>query len=182
MRGKRKRGRAARKRPGGRRPARRNRRDLWRADRGSRINALAARDAGPACAASNVRSIIGASLPCRGAAPMEMTDPGRLAFVDVETTGLDPTTDRIAEIGVVTVDDGAPAEWGTFVVQKRGAEPRAPRAAAGSIHLLPAAAPTFKDIALELTRRLAGRLFVAHNARFDYAFVKAELARAGIAF
>ena len=111
-----------------------------------------------------------------------MTDLNRLAFVDVETTGLDPTTDRIAEIGVVTVDERASAEWGTFVVQKRGAEPRAPRASAGSIHSLPATAPTFKDIALELAQRLAGRLFVAHNARFDYAFVKAEFARARIAF
>ncbi len=111
-----------------------------------------------------------------------MTDLNRLAFVDVETTGLDPTTDRIAEIGVVTVDDAAPAEWGTFVAQKRGAGPRAPRAAAGSIPLLPDTAPTFKDIAVELTKRLAGRLFVAHNARFDYAFLKAEFARAGIAF
>ncbi len=111
-----------------------------------------------------------------------MTDLNRLAFIDVETTGLDPMTDRIAEIGVVTLDDDAPAEWGTFVVQRRGAEPRAPRATSGSIALLPDTAPTFKDVAPGLAKRLAGRLFVAHNARFDYAFLKAEFARAGIAF
>jgi hypothetical protein len=29
---------------------------------------------------------------------------------------------------------------------------------------------------------LEGRLFVAHNARFDYAFLRAEFERAGIAF
>jgi len=111
-----------------------------------------------------------------------MSDLNRLAFVDVETTGLDPTIDRIAEIGVVTVDDGVRTEWGTFVVQKRGAEPRAPRAVGGPMPLLPDTAPTFKDIASELAHRLADRRFVAHNARFDYAFLKAEFSRAGIAF
>jgi DNA polymerase-3 subunit epsilon len=29
---------------------------------------------------------------------------------------------------------------------------------------------------------LRGRLFIAHNARFDYQFLKAEFGRAGIAF
>lgn len=111
-----------------------------------------------------------------------MTDLRRLAFVDVETTGLDPTTDRIAEIGVVTVDEDCAAEWGTFVAQRRGAQPRAPRAGAGPIASVPGTAPTVKDIAAGLEQRLAGRLLVAHNARFDYAFLKAEFARAGIVF
>jgi DNA polymerase-3 subunit epsilon len=111
-----------------------------------------------------------------------MTDFQRLAFVDVETTGLDPTTDRIAEIGVVTVDEDGVTEWGTLVAQTRGAEPRAPRLTAGSMASLPDAAPTFKDIAVELEQRLAGRLLVAHNARFDYAFLRAEFQRARIAF
>jgi DNA polymerase-3 subunit epsilon len=106
----------------------------------------------------------------------------RLAFVDVETTGLDPTTDRIAEIGVVTIDEDVACEWGTFIALKRGAEPRAPRAGAGSLASRPETAPTFKDIAVELERRLAGRLLIAHNARFDYAFLRAEFGRAGIAF
>ena len=113
-----------------------------------------------------------------------MTDLRRLAFIDVETTGLDPATDRVAEIGVVTVDGDSMTEWGTFIARKRGAEPRAPRANVGadSLLALPDTAPTFGDIATELERRLAGRLFIAHNARFDYAFVKAEFERAGIAF
>src|SRR5262249_4529185 len=40
-------------------------------------------------------------------------------------------------------------------------------------------APTFEDIAAELRTRLAGRVFVAHNVRFDYGFVRREFARAG---
>src|SRR5262245_29978181 len=112
----------------------------------------------------------------------ETIDLRRLAFVDVETTGLDPTHDRIAEIGVVTIDGNDTAEWGTFVAMKRGAEPRSPRASVGAVVALPATAPIFGDIAPGLERRLVGRIFVAHNARFDYAFLKAEFERAGIGF
>src|SRR5262249_12074619 len=44
------------------------------------------------------------------------------------------------------------------------------------------AAPTFAEIAAELQRRLDGRLLIAHNARFDYHFLRAEFRRLGIEF
>jgi DNA polymerase III subunit epsilon len=90
----------------------------------------------------------------------------RLAFVDVETTGLSPTGHRIAEIGVVTVDGHRVERWTTFL---RAGDARSD-------------VPAFSDIAASLADRLAGRLFVAHNARFDYAFVRAEFERAGVVF
>ena len=43
-------------------------------------------------------------------------------------------------------------------------------------------APTFARIAREVRERLDGHLFVAHNARFDYGFLKNELRRAGIPY
>ena len=43
-------------------------------------------------------------------------------------------------------------------------------------------APRFADIAAELYERLAGRLFVAHNARFDYGFLRREFDRAGLKY
>ena len=43
-------------------------------------------------------------------------------------------------------------------------------------------APAFADIAADLARRLSGRLIVAHNARFDHAFLRAAFDRVGIAF
>ena len=39
---------------------------------------------------------------------------------------------------------------------------------------------TFDDIAFGLTQRPSGRLMVAHNARFDHAFLRAEFDRVGI--
>ena len=43
-------------------------------------------------------------------------------------------------------------------------------------------APFFEDIVEDLARRLEGRLFVAHNARFDYGFFRGEFRRAGRRF
>ena len=43
-------------------------------------------------------------------------------------------------------------------------------------------APTFQDIFEEIRSRLEGQVVFAHNARFDYAFLKAEFARLGIEF
>ena len=43
-------------------------------------------------------------------------------------------------------------------------------------------APPFADVVQEVRRRLDGRLFVAHNARFDYGFLRAEFRRLGVKF
>jgi DNA polymerase-3 subunit epsilon len=45
-----------------------------------------------------------------------------------------------------------------------------------------AAAPRFAEIAGELAERLAGRVLVAHNARFDYGFLRREFERVGIKY
>jgi DNA polymerase-3 subunit epsilon len=39
-------------------------------------------------------------------------------------------------------------------------------------------APTFGEVADQVVSALAGRIFVAHNARFDWNFVSAEVRRA----
>jgi DNA polymerase III subunit epsilon len=45
-----------------------------------------------------------------------------------------------------------------------------------------AAAPRFGALAEALLERLAGRVLVAHNARFDYGFLRREFERAGLKF
>jgi DNA polymerase-3 subunit epsilon len=106
----------------------------------------------------------------------------RLAFVDLETSGLSPDSDRITEVGVVCVDaNGETTEWATFINPGRRISERS-RWFNGIADETVADSPRFKDIALELQRRLAGRLFVAHNARFDFSFLRAEFERVGIAF
>src|SRR4051812_26919733 len=106
--------------------------------------------------------------------------PG-LAFVDLETSGLSPRTDEITEIGVVTVDAGRVEEWTTLLNPGRDVTERS-RARPGSADADLAAAPRFADIAAQLSARLAGRLFIAHNARFDFAFLRAAFARLRLEF
>ena len=43
-------------------------------------------------------------------------------------------------------------------------------------------APEFSQIAEELLSKLKGRTLVAHNARFDYSFLKNEFERAGMSY
>ncbi len=106
----------------------------------------------------------------------------RLAFVDLETSGLSSGSDRITEVGVVCVDrNGATTEWATLIKPGRRISERS-RLFNGIADESVADAPRFKDIALELHRRLAGRLFVAYNARFDFSFLRAEFERVGIEF
>src|SRR5512134_476607 len=109
----------------------------------------------------------------------------RLAFVDVETTGSSPERERVTEIGLVRVDFDGDAlrvdEWATLV------NPGIPIPAeiqwlTGITNDMVRTAPPFTEIAQALYDRLEGAVFVAHNARFDYGFLRAEFARAGLAF
>ena len=100
-----------------------------------------------------------------------------LAFVDVETTGGHPLYHRIIEIGVVLArGDAIEESWTTLVDPGTWLPPTIQRLTGidpDALH----DAPPFRAIAGELAARLEGRLFVAHNARFDYGFVRNELKR-----
>jgi len=109
----------------------------------------------------------------------------RVCFVDVETTGTDPARDRITEIGVVSVDrDGEclrVGEWSSLV------NPGVPipaeiRWLTGIRDDMVREAPRFEQLAEQLYDRFEDCVFVAHNARFDFGFIKSEFARAGIAW
>ena len=105
-----------------------------------------------------------------------------LAFVDLETTGTAAVGDAITEIGIVRVDadpaGGAPAisEWSTLV--NPGVPiPPAIQALTGITDAMVRDAPAFAAVADEVAARTADALFVAHNARFDYGFLKHAFAR-----
>ena len=105
-----------------------------------------------------------------------------LAFVDLETTGATATRDRITEIGIIEVDeDGSVREWQQLVNPGTRIPPFIEQLTGISNELV-AAAPAFADVADETLRRLEGRLFIAHNARFDYGFLKNEFKRLGVTF
>jgi len=105
-----------------------------------------------------------------------------LAIVDVETTGTRPGFDRITEIAVLEIDGfEITSRWSTLV-NPGTAIPAEIQALTGISREMVEAAPRFEDLADELQARLEGRLFIAHNARFDYGFLRREFQRAGIRF
>ncbi len=99
------------------------------------------------------------------------------AFLDLETTGGSTAYDRITEIGIRFWRDGQVVdEWQTLL-NPRIRIPAFIERYTGITNEMVADAPLFEDIADEFEERLKGTVFVAHNARFDYGFVKAEFRR-----
>jgi len=106
-----------------------------------------------------------------------ITPDSPLAFVDVETTGCFPGADRIIDIAVIGARGGElEFEWQSLVNPGVPVPPGITELTGIDNDML-ATAPAFEDIARELRARLAGRVFVAHNVRFDYGFVRREFAR-----
>ncbi|MGV0975484.1 MAG: exonuclease domain-containing protein [Azonexus sp.] len=105
-----------------------------------------------------------------------------LAFVDLETTGATATSDRVTEIGIIEVDeDGSVREW-QQLVNPGTRIPAFIEQLTGISNAMVADAPPFEAVAEETLRRLEGRLFIAHNVRFDYGFLKNEFKRLGVTF
>ena len=101
------------------------------------------------------------------------------AVVDVETTGMRANgPDRVTDVAVVVLH-GSRLEL-VFESLVNPGLPIPPRIAAltGITAELVANAPEFEAIADRLLAALAGRVFVAHNARFDWGFLTAEVRRA----
>lgn len=103
-------------------------------------------------------------------------------FVDLETTGATATHDRITEIAIIEVDRGRlVSEWSTLVNPGVSIPPMI-QALTGITNDMVTLAPDFEEIHREVLQRLDGKLFVAHNARFDYGFLKNEFRRCGVSF
>jgi DNA polymerase-3 subunit epsilon len=101
------------------------------------------------------------------------------AVVDVETTGMRARgDDRITEVAIVHVDGGTRrVAFDSLVDPGRPIPPFITRLT-GIDDALVAGAPRFAEVADRVLAALQGRVFVAHNARFDLSFLRAELERA----
>jgi DNA polymerase III subunit epsilon len=104
-----------------------------------------------------------------------------LVFVDLETTGGRAGTDRVTEIGVVEVSPDGVTHWSSLVNPQKPI-PAFVQSLTGITDEMVCAAPTFDALADALAQRLAGKLFIAHNARFDHGFLKHEFGRVGLPF
>ncbi len=108
--------------------------------------------------------------------------PNKFAFVDVETTGLSPHYDRIIDIGVVLYEKGEIIHtWQSLINPGRTISPMITSMTGISPSDLEYS-PEFYDISSELFNLFEDRVLVAHNAYFDYSFLKQEFKRLGESF
>lgn len=104
----------------------------------------------------------------------------RFVVLDCETTGLHVGAQhRIVELALLTTDARGEIldSWSTLLCPDRDLGPT-------GVHGIRARevtdAPRFGDVLGDVCERLAGHVLVAHNARFDRAFIENELTRAGV--
>ncbi|MBS1491434.1 MAG: GIY-YIG nuclease family protein [Bacteroidetes bacterium] len=102
------------------------------------------------------------------------------AIVDIETTGGFAAHHRITEIAIY-LHDGLQIthHYKTLINPGRSIPPFITGLTGIDIEMVKEA-PSFKNVAHEIYHWLNGRVFVAHNAHFDYSFLKKEFEEAGL--
>src|SRR3989344_481164 len=101
-------------------------------------------------------------------------------IVDVETTGMNGWRDRIIEIGMLRIEHNKVVdEFKSLVNPETYISPFIESFTGINSNDLQDA-PVFSAIKDKVYDLLSDAVFVAHNARFDYSFLKNELKRTGI--
>jgi DNA polymerase III subunit epsilon len=128
---------------------------------------------------------VGVSAGARAVAAADRPVADRLAtltyaVVDLETTGGSPWSGhRVTEIAAAVVRDGRVEEvFTTLVNPERSIPPFVTRLTHITSDMV-RHQPTFREICPRVVEVLRGHVFVAHNAAFDWRFLRAEVARAG---
>ncbi len=106
----------------------------------------------------------------------------KYAIIDVETTGGRADRERITEIAIVMHDgERATDTWSTLLNPEKPIPYEITRITGISNDMV-ADAPRFFEVAKKVVEMTDGAVFVAHNVRFDYGFVREEFARFGFPF
>ncbi len=106
-----------------------------------------------------------------------MIDP--MVIVDLETTGTSAAYARILEVGILRVEgDTIVGSYESLIDPECYIHPAIEQLTGirqGDV----TGAPVFSEASREIARMLEGAVFVAHNASFDYGFLRNEFARVG---
>src|SRR5688572_6915960 len=107
---------------------------------------------------------------------------GPLVLVDIETNGLNHIRGRVIEVAAIRVEGGQVVREFRQLVDPGTLLPQFITNLTGIKQADLAGAPLFMAIADELHEIMDGAIFVAHNVRFDYSFLKQEFKRVGKEF
>jgi DNA polymerase-3 subunit epsilon len=105
-----------------------------------------------------------------------------VVFVDIETTGGSYKNSRVLEVAAIRFEDGQVVKEFSTLINPETYIPASITSLTGISEGDVVDAPIFSDIADELAEILHGAVFIAHNVRFDYSFLKQEFAMAGMDF
>lgn len=106
----------------------------------------------------------------------------RYAIIDIETTGGMANRDKITEIAIVVHDGEKTIDTYSSLVNPERSIPEYISNLTGITNEMVRKAPKFYEIAKEIVEKTNGAIFVAHSARFDYAFIQNEFANLGYTF
>ena len=104
------------------------------------------------------------------------------AIIDVETTGGRASRDRVTEVGIVIYDGEKIIDTFQSLVNPETRIPAGIIELTGITMEMVAEAPKFHQIARKIVEITEGRIFVAHNSRFDYDFIREEFRRLGYTY
>lgn len=102
------------------------------------------------------------------------------AIVDIETTGGYAANHRITEIAIYLHDGVQITDTFHTLINPGRSIPYYITGLTGITSEMVLSAPAFNEIAPQVFEKLDGKVFVAHNAHFDYSFLKKEFEQAGI--
>lgn len=104
------------------------------------------------------------------------------AIVDIETTGGRASRHRITEIGIVIFDGQKVTETYESLIDPEMYIPAGIVELTGITQEMVSGQTKFHEVAKRIVELTEGRIFVAHNAKFDYGFLRAEFKRLGYTF
>ncbi|MBO1927634.1 GIY-YIG nuclease family protein [Thiomicrorhabdus sp. 6S2-11] len=108
--------------------------------------------------------------------------PERFYILDCETTGGKALRDHMTELAWIKIEHGKIAGHWHSLFDPQTTIPPWITNITGIHNSMVHDAPTFAQMAEEIAEQLDGEIIVAHNARFDYGFLKNEFKRCGKAF
>lgn len=100
-------------------------------------------------------------------------------IVDLETSGGNPLHDRIVEIAAYLFDGERVVDELVTLIDPETNIPAYITSLTGISNAMVAGAPKFYEVAKKLVKMTEGCVFVAHNAPFDYGFIRNEFKRLG---
>lgn len=106
----------------------------------------------------------------------------RYAIVDLETTGGQAEKDRITEIAIAVHDGEKVIDTFESLINPERQIPYNITQITGITQEMVEEAPKFYEVAKKVVEMTDGCVFVAHNVRFDYNFLRAEFRRLGYTY